>query len=47
MLALRVYRCEGCDTVYADVEPPPRCDRCGETAFAEFPPSGQAARYFA
>jgi rRNA maturation endonuclease Nob1 len=43
--ALGFFVCNGCDTVYADVEEPPRCHRCGDSV-EELGPENQAFDYF-
>ncbi|MEF8902158.1 MAG: hypothetical protein V5A25_13205 [Halovenus sp.] len=46
MLGLRFFACDGCDTVYADVEAPQRCRHCGREPVDEIGPGTQAAAYF-
>jgi len=43
---LRFFVCEGCETVYADVERPPRCGNCDGDPLEEIEPEAQAADYF-
>lgn len=46
MLGLRFFTCEVCETVYADVERPPRCSNCDADPVVEILPETQAANYF-
>lgn len=46
VLGLRYFVCEGCETVYADVEKPPRCSNCDADPIVEVKPEIQAATYF-
>ncbi|ESS04451.1 MAG: hypothetical protein A07HR67_00737, partial [uncultured archaeon A07HR67] len=41
------FACDGCDTVYADVEASPQCRLCGHEPVDELGPSTRAADYFA
>ncbi|MFB6251257.1 MAG: hypothetical protein ABEI27_06170 [Halobellus sp.] len=47
MLGLRFFVCNGCETVYADVEAPLQCVRCDDGLFEELGSGSQAAEYFA
>jgi rubredoxin len=47
VLGLRFFTCEDCETVYADVDEPPRCGRCDGVSFEELDVGTQAADYFA
>ena len=44
--ALRYFVCNGCGTVYADLEPPAACHRCDGTRIEELPSENQAFDYF-
>jgi rubredoxin len=44
--ALRYFVCNGCGTVYADLEPPAACHRCDGTRIEELPAENQAFDYF-
>ncbi len=46
VLGLRFFACDGCDTVYADIEEPPRCRNCGGETVDELGSGTQAAEYF-
>ncbi len=46
MLGLRFFVCEGCETVYADVEKPLRCRSCGDEPVEELGPGTRASEYF-
>lgn len=46
MLGLRFFACSGCETVYADVERPARCPRCGREPVEELAPESGAVDYF-
>ncbi|WP_157964830.1 hypothetical protein [Halorubrum sp. 48-1-W] len=46
MLGIRFFLCDGCGTVYADVERPPRCGTCDDASTVELGPGTQAANYF-
>jgi len=46
VLGLRFFICDGCDTVYADVETPPRCRYCEDGSVERVEPESQAADYF-
>jgi rubredoxin len=47
VLGVRFFLCNGCDTVYADIEEPPQCHRCDGGPFEELDPENQAFDYFA
>jgi rubrerythrin len=42
----RFFVCNGCGTVYADVEQPADCHRCEDGLFEELEPGRQAFDYF-
>ncbi|SIS15948.1 hypothetical protein SAMN05421752_11566 [Natronorubrum thiooxidans] len=46
VLGIRFFVCNGCETVYADVERPPRCSNCDDDPIEEIGPETQAANYF-
>ena len=46
MLGVRFFACEGCDTVYAGVEPPERCGDCGSVSIEEISDRLRADTYF-
>jgi len=46
VLGLRFFMCDGCETVYADVERPPQCCNCDDEPIEEIGPGTQAADYF-
>ena len=47
MPCLRFFLCTRCETVYADLDEPPRCDVCNEHSFEELRTETQAKAYFA
>jgi rubrerythrin len=47
MLGIRSYACEVCETVCADIEPPPGCPSCGASPVTELARESQARDYFA
>jgi len=46
MLCLQFFSCAHCETVYADLEEPPRCDVCEGDSFEKFQTEAQAKTYF-
>jgi len=46
VLGLRFFVCEGCETVYADVEKPLQCRGCGDEPVEELGPGTRASEYF-
>ncbi len=46
VLGLRFFTCDVCETVYADVERPPRCSNCEADPVVEINPETQAVAYF-
>jgi predicted Zn-ribbon and HTH transcriptional regulator len=44
--ALRFFVCNGCGTVYADVEKPPACHRCADERIERLRAEDQAFDYF-
>jgi len=46
VLGIRFFACDGCETVYADVEEPPWCHHCTGGSMEELGPESQAATYF-
>jgi len=46
VIGLRFFTCGACETVYADVERPPRCSNCEADPVVEIQPETQAATYF-
>ncbi len=46
VLGLRFFVCDACETVYADVEKPPRCSDCDAEPVVEMKAATQAADYF-
>jgi len=47
MPCLQFFLCTHCETVYADLDEPPRCDVCNEHSFEELRTETQAKAYFA
>jgi predicted Zn-ribbon and HTH transcriptional regulator len=43
---LRVFVCNGCGTVQADIEKPGQCRRCDSEYVEELDPENQAFDYF-
>jgi len=43
---LRFFVCNGCGTVYADVEQPSACHRCADEHIEALPAENQAFNYF-
>jgi len=46
VLGLRYFVCNGCETVYADVERPLPCDVCDDESIEQIGPETQAVNYF-
>jgi len=46
MLCLQFFSCTDCETVYADLEEPPRCDVCEGQSFENLQTETQAKGYF-
>jgi hypothetical protein len=46
VLGLRYYACDRCETVFADVETPPRCGRCAAEGLREITRDLQGDDYF-
>jgi hypothetical protein len=46
VLGLRYYACDRCETVFADVEAPPRCGRCAAERLRELTRDLQGDDYF-
>jgi ribosomal protein S27E len=46
VLRVRFFVCEGCGTVHADPEKPPRCCACGRASLTELGGRDGAAAYF-
>jgi len=44
--ALRHFVCNGCGTVYADLERPAACHRCDSNRIEKLPAENQAFDYF-